>query len=88
MARSGHPGCDPGLPAAGRDRAGLGRENPGPGEQHGDGQEDEIARTLFVSEATVKTNTNRIFAKTGSRDRGQAVHYAYTRGYADPPEPR
>jgi DNA-binding NarL/FixJ family response regulator len=48
----------------------------------------EIARTLFVSEATVKTHVNRIFAKTGSRDRGQAVHYAYTRGYADPPEPR
>jgi len=45
----------------------------------------EIARALFVSEATVKTHVNRIFAKTGSRDRGQAVHYAYTRGYADPP---
>lgn len=29
----------------------------------------EIARTLFVSEATVKTHVNRIFAKTGSRDR-------------------
>src|SRR5262249_39721613 len=28
----------------------------------------EIARTLFVSEATVKTHVNRIFAKTGSRD--------------------
>ena len=45
----------------------------------------EIARALFVSEATVKTHVNRIFAKTGSRDRGQAVHYAYTRGYAAPP---
>ena len=45
----------------------------------------EIARVLFVSEATVKTHVNRIFAKTGSRDRGQAVHYAYTRGYASPP---
>jgi DNA-binding NarL/FixJ family response regulator len=45
----------------------------------------EIARALFVSEATVKTHVNRIFAKTGSRDRGQAVHYAYTRGYANPP---
>jgi hypothetical protein len=29
----------------------------------------EIARALFVSEATVKTHVNRIFAKTGSRDR-------------------
>ena len=45
----------------------------------------EIARALFVSEATVKTHVNRIFAKTGSRDRGQAMRYAYTRGYADPP---
>ena len=45
----------------------------------------EIARALFVSEATVKTHVNRIFAKTGSRDRGQAVHYAYTRGYANSP---
>jgi len=42
----------------------------------------EIARTLFVSEATVKTHVNRIFAKTGSRDRAQATRYAYTHGYA------
>ena len=47
----------------------------------------EIARALFVSEATVKTHVNRIFAKTGSRDRGQAVHYAYQHGYADPGKP-
>jgi DNA-binding NarL/FixJ family response regulator len=47
----------------------------------------EIARALFVSEATVKTHVNRIFAKTGSRDRSQAVHYAYTRGYAGPSTP-
>ena len=44
----------------------------------------EIARSLFVSEATVKTHVNRIFAKTGSRDRSQALRYAYTHGYADP----
>jgi DNA-binding NarL/FixJ family response regulator len=44
----------------------------------------EIARTLFVSEATVKTHVNRIFAKTGSRDRVQAMRYAYTHGYAVP----
>jgi DNA-binding NarL/FixJ family response regulator len=44
----------------------------------------EIARTLFVSEATVKTHVNRIFAKTGSRDRAQAIRYAYSHGYADP----
>jgi DNA-binding NarL/FixJ family response regulator len=44
----------------------------------------EIARTLYVSEATVKTHVNRIFAKTGSRDRVQAMRYAYTHGYASP----
>jgi DNA-binding NarL/FixJ family response regulator len=44
----------------------------------------EIARDLFVSEATVKTHVNRIFAKTGSRDRTQAMRYAFTRGYASP----
>jgi DNA-binding NarL/FixJ family response regulator len=44
----------------------------------------EIARTLFVSEATVKTHVNRIFAKTGSRDRAQAIRYAYIHGYAVP----
>jgi DNA-binding NarL/FixJ family response regulator len=47
----------------------------------------EIARALFVSEATVKTHVNRIFAKTGSRDRAQAIRYAYSRGYADPASP-
>jgi DNA-binding NarL/FixJ family response regulator len=45
----------------------------------------EIARALFVSEATVKTHVNRIFAKTGSRDRTQAMRYAYTHGHAEPP---
>jgi DNA-binding NarL/FixJ family response regulator len=44
----------------------------------------EIAKTLFVSEATVKTHVNRIFAKTGSRDRAQAIRYAYIHGYAVP----
>ena len=44
----------------------------------------EIARALVVSEATVKTHVNRIFAKTGSRDRAQATRYAYIHGYAEP----
>jgi len=44
----------------------------------------EIARGLFVTEATVKTHVNRIFAKTGARDRVQAMRYANTHGYADP----
>ena len=44
----------------------------------------EIARELFVSEATVKTHVNHIFAKTGSRDRAQAVAYAHRRGLTAP----
>lgn len=44
----------------------------------------EIAKKLFVGEATVKSHINRIFTKTGCRDRAQAVHYAFTHGYADP----
>ncbi len=42
----------------------------------------EIAKTLFVSGATVKTHVNRIFYKTGARDRAQAVRYAYQHGLA------
>ena len=40
----------------------------------------EIAETLVVSAATVKTHVNRIFSKTGARDRAQAVRYAYEHG--------
>ncbi len=42
----------------------------------------EIARRLFVTEATVKTHVNHIFAKTMSRDRAQAVAYAHRHGLA------
>jgi DNA-binding NarL/FixJ family response regulator len=42
----------------------------------------EIAQALVVSQATVKTHINRIFYKTGSRDRAQAVRYAYQHGIA------
>jgi DNA-binding NarL/FixJ family response regulator len=44
----------------------------------------EIAQRLFLSHATVKTHINRIFAKTGARDRAQAVRYAYQHGLATP----
>jgi DNA-binding NarL/FixJ family response regulator len=37
----------------------------------------EIAEALVLSNATVKTHINRIFYKTGARDRAQAVRYAY-----------
>ncbi len=40
----------------------------------------EIAAELFLTEATVKTHVNRIFAKTRSRDRAQAVGYAHRHG--------
>ena len=40
----------------------------------------EIAERLVLSGATVKTHINRIFYKTGARDRAQAVRYAYQHG--------
>ena len=40
----------------------------------------EVAAQLVVSEATVKTHVNHIFAKTGSRDRAQAIAYAHRHG--------
>jgi DNA-binding NarL/FixJ family response regulator len=92
----GLPSAAPGAPSAGAQAAagaGAGPSPADPGEltpREADvlrliaaGQSNrEIARTLFVSEATVKTHVNRIFAKTGSRDRAQAIRYAYTHGYA------
>jgi DNA-binding NarL/FixJ family response regulator len=42
----------------------------------------EIASRLYVAETTVKTHVNRIFAKTGSRDRMQAAAYAHQHGLA------
>jgi DNA-binding NarL/FixJ family response regulator len=40
----------------------------------------EIAAQLFLSSHTVKTHINRIFAKTGSRDRAAAIGYAQRHG--------
>jgi DNA-binding NarL/FixJ family response regulator len=45
----------------------------------------EIARALQVSTATVKTHINNLFAKTGLKDRAQAVRYAYKHRLATPP---
>jgi DNA-binding NarL/FixJ family response regulator len=44
----------------------------------------EIAGRLYVSEATVKTHVNHIFAKTASRDRSQATAYAHRHGLVGP----
>jgi len=46
----------------------------------------EIAATLQLSEATVKSHVGRIFAKTRSRDRVQAVILAFQEGLVDPGE--
>jgi DNA-binding NarL/FixJ family response regulator len=41
-----------------------------------------IAEKLFISEATVKTHINNLFAKTGIRDRADAVRRAIETGLA------
>jgi DNA-binding NarL/FixJ family response regulator len=38
-----------------------------------------------VSEATVKTHINNLFAKTALHDRAEAVRYAYTHGLIQTP---
>ncbi|MBB4985257.1 response regulator transcription factor [Streptomyces nymphaeiformis] len=45
----------------------------------------EIAGRLRISTATVKTHINNLFAKTGVRDRVQAVRYAYQHGLVRAP---
>lgn len=45
----------------------------------------DIARSLHISQATVKSHINNLFAKAGLRDRAQAVRYAHIRGLARPP---
>ena len=44
----------------------------------------EIAKQLFVSEATVKTHVGHILAKLGARDRVQLVVIAYETGLVSP----
>ncbi|RMI37977.1 response regulator [Streptomyces triticirhizae] len=47
----------------------------------------EIARELFVSEATVKTHLTHVYAKLGVNDRAEAVARAYERGILGGPGP-
>ncbi|WUJ93732.1 response regulator transcription factor [Streptomyces mirabilis] len=48
----------------------------------------EIARVLFISEATVKTHLTHLYAKLGVNDRAAAVAVAYDRGIlGDAPRP-
>lgn len=44
----------------------------------------EIARTLVISEVTVKSHIGRIFTKLGLRDRAAAIVYAFDNGLVTP----
>jgi DNA-binding NarL/FixJ family response regulator len=45
----------------------------------------EIAVELFISEVTVKSHINHLFAKIGARSRAEAVRFAYDHGLVSPP---
>jgi DNA-binding NarL/FixJ family response regulator len=47
----------------------------------------EIAKTLFLSEATVKSHVNRVLTKLNLRDRTQAAVLAYETGLVEPGDP-
>ena len=44
----------------------------------------EIAKDLFLGEATIKTHVGRVLAKLGARDRVRAVVMAYESGLVEP----
>jgi DNA-binding NarL/FixJ family response regulator len=47
----------------------------------------EIAASLYVAEATVKTHVGSIFTKLGVRDRAAAIVFAYDHGEVRPGSP-
>ncbi len=48
----------------------------------------EIAASLYVAEATVKSHIGSIFGKLGVRDRAAAIVFAYDHGVVTPGAPR
>jgi len=81
-------GTAPSIPGASGDRALLAELTPRESEvlvQMAYGASNrEIAAQFVVSEATVKTHVGRVLAKTGSRDRVQAVVLAFRTGLVQP----
>jgi DNA-binding NarL/FixJ family response regulator len=49
--------------------------------------DDEIAETMVLSPATVKTHVSRAMIKLGARDRAQLVVFAYQTGLVSPRAP-
>jgi DNA-binding NarL/FixJ family response regulator len=45
---------------------------------------DELAETLVISPATVRTHINRVMTKLAARDRAQLVVIAYEAGLVAP----
>ncbi|MFD8641002.1 response regulator [Streptomyces zaomyceticus] len=93
---SGHPGDSGGSGAPGHSGGLGGPADDGLTEREtevlvlvADGlSNQEIAGRLRISTATVKTHINNLFAKTGVRDRAQAVRYAYQHGLVRAPGKR
>ncbi|HKR50210.1 MAG TPA: response regulator transcription factor [Pseudonocardiaceae bacterium] len=48
----------------------------------------DVARKLFISEATVKTHLAHVMSKLGVNEKAQAVIAAYRTGLVQPPSPR
>ncbi|MFE0178700.1 response regulator [Streptomyces sp. NPDC059002] len=75
----------PGTPAVHRDLAALTQREREVLTLMGRGlSNSELAQTLTLSEATVKTHVARIFSKLALRDRAQAVVLAYETGLVSP----